>query len=219
MEQYIKEGLCPLCHFSTHSGKCPRWSSVAWWCARCLTTKIPPTDLAGPRLPNDILVSLNIGRGTKFCHLCSVPMCNEHATNKQMPRCTHECRLHTPAEEKHLVLTLDKYVPDWRTAGPKRCEVCNLPRYRYSLCRRHFEKLSRNPTAKLTPKRTYRIPTEPMAQTVIHVSAARLDSVRRIVQEEGGSVSAYVDELIARDLLRRTNAVRKAAGKQEKKSI
>lgn len=206
--------LCPLCDYYDHEGKCPKFSSAKWWCGPCLTSKLHPEELSGPRLPNNLLDDVGVGRADFFCLWCSVPICSSH--RGPTGHCSHtDCRRLSPAKQKQLVLTLDSYVPDWRTAGPKRCESCNLPVYRYSVCRRHFDQL-KNGRRRLYPGRLRRIHTEPVVHGTFSLPKSRLDAIKRIVQEEGGTVSSYLDELVEEDLRARVNELRRKARLAEK---
>lgn len=163
-------------------------------------------------MPNETLEALSVKRTTHFCLFCSVPVCADHRT--LTGHCSHECRNLTPSVQKSLVQMLNKYVPDWRTAGPSRCEVCNLPVYRYSVCRRHFDQLKRGKT-KLVPQRLRRLRREAITLMAVTVAKDTHEKIKRIVEVEGGTVSSYVESLVDADLKARFEAIREVVAKRK----
>lgn len=214
---------CPLCGAAEHEGRCERYSTTLHWCGKCLVTKLTPADLEGPRLPADVLRAVNVNRTTVFCRHCAIPVCSEHSRSsktknprkmvalRKVKRCIDDCSNLTPAQEKTYVLTLDKYVPTWRTAGPRRCEVCNLPVFMRTLCRRHHEQLKRGSKKKMVPQRFRRPRAGPTKLVAVYLLKPVAEAVGRITYEEGVTMTAFMEGLVQAELRRRFLALKRRA--------
>lgn len=215
----VPSNLCPLCGFAEHEGRCERFSSIRWWCAHCLTTKITTSELAGPLISGELLTQVGINRTTKFCRLCAMPICTEHLTPLKKPpfqKCHVACQDFTESDEKKFVLTLDKYVPDWRTCGPHRCLVCNRPSVVHGMCARHFGQARSGRRPKLVVQKINRRRPNGVAKLVVHLTPELAESIRRLALEEGTTVSAFIEDCITAEFRRRLALLKRAAARQER---
>jgi hypothetical protein len=189
-------GACPLCGFASHVGKCPKPEKGRWWCGLCLVTH---TD-TGPALPPSVLLAAGVRRTSRWCVRCGCPVCPEHrylstGYANAHPRCLGNCLTRKPVEIAAITARLEIYVPDFLTAGPVRCKVCQLPAFRSSLCQRHYTHVrdgrTELPIERMVVPRGYRTVQKTVALHPI-VSLR----VRELACAAGKTMSAWMAEAI-----------------------
>lgn len=193
---------CPLCLDSAHSGKCGRRPKGKWWCGLCLVQHV---ESDGPPLPPTVLASAGVRRTSRWCHRCATPICDAHrqvhstyarATPRCLPDPLHpDCRARPAVVAEALKRRLEVYVPDFLTAGPIRCLVCNKPAFRRSLCQRHYEYVRSG--RKSLPVEYLRVPIgEARVLRGVSLPKSISDAIQRASEQQGISFSRCAAEAL-----------------------
>ena len=209
--------LCPLCGAAEHPGKCEKESRTTWWCGRCLVSKLAEaeSDINRPVLSAQTLRAANIKRTRYFCRFCALPLCDVHARdNPNMGHrryaCHVDCAVEPLKSRALLVKALDAYVPDWRRAGPRRCEVCNAPYYKHTVCERHYAQARRGRKVLVANRLRKRRTTKHVPMSFA-LPIELKETVDRIAEVEGSTISAYLEAVVRKDLRRRAQLIKDAA--------